>query len=222
MSAENTSRPHFLTEERVPGPMGVDPPASAFDAEFTPPGAGFMAHAEPEEEAVSRRMITRVVMDWHPPRPRTTPPIFVGGKTLAEASAELGRDKDWCEAGGLITYELVAGQGGDQVTLNLHANLVMRLPSWRFYPGASDAAQAEWDRMLAMLRAHAERHVEIVAELADDLADELFGRSVEDIDRLVDEANEEAEALCASLNRETAFGSRRGVRYGDVFLEPLR
>src|SRR5688500_4681690 len=176
-----SSRPRFLTEERVPGPLGVDPPITATEADFSPPGAGFMAHVEPENDAVSRRVITRVVTDWNPPRPQTTPPIFIGGKTLAEAAAELARSKEWCEAGGKLTCDPVPGHGGDQVTLNLRANLILRLPTWRNYPTASDAAQAEWDRMLAMLRAHAQRHLDIVIEMGDWLAEELFGRPVEEV-----------------------------------------
>jgi hypothetical protein len=101
-----------------------------------------------------QRMVTKVTKDWEPPSPRTTPAIVVSGATLQQAADQLNRLNEWGEGGGRLRIDRIPPGNSTKLTVNVHANLVRRLPMWSFYPKASAAAKAEWDQMVRKLAAH--------------------------------------------------------------------
>jgi hypothetical protein len=165
------------------------------------------------------RIIARVTKDWDPPSPRTTPEIAVGGTTLAQAARELDQLPEWGQAGGSLRAEPIAAGNSTNLTVHLHANLLYRLPRWRGYAGASPAAQAEWDRMFAKLKAHEDRHLAIAIEEAEILAQDLVSHDISDIASMVTAANRRMQARQDDLDHDTDHGAKAGVQYGDVILD---
>lgn len=181
-----------------PGPLGIDSPVPL---------------------AVTR-IIADVSKDWEPPNPRITPAIVVRGQTLADVATELNRLAEWGEGGGMLRAGRILPGTSTNLTVRLHANLVMRLPTWTAYSEASDAAKREWDRMLERLRVHEQRHVEIAIEEANRLASMLVGREITEIADLVTAANRAVNQRQIQLDTDTGNGSRPGVATGTCRLIP--
>ncbi len=165
------------------------------------------------------RIIARVTKDWDPPNPRTTPEITVGGTTLAQAGRELDQLAEWGQAGGSLRAERIPAGNSTNLTVHLHANLLYRLPRWRGYASASAAAQAEWDRMFAKLKAHEDRHLAIAIEEAESLAQDLISHDISDIASMVTSANRRMQGRQDDLDHDTDHGAKAGVPYGDVTLD---
>jgi hypothetical protein len=166
-----------------------------------------------------QRIIAGVTKDWDPPNPRTTPAITINGKTLAEAAAALNRLLEWGEGGGMLRAEAIPPGNTTDLDVKLHANLVMRLPTWTGYQTASSVAKKEWDKMFAKLRAHEQRHVDIAIEEADALAAKIVGREISEIANLVTKANQTMQKRQHDLDTDTDHGAKTGVPYGDVILD---
>lgn len=168
-----------------------------------------------------QRMVTKVTKDWDPPSPRTTPAIVVGGATLQQAADQLNRLNEWGEGGGRLRTDRIPPGNSTKLTVNVHANLIRRLPTWSFYPKASAAAKAEWDQMVQKLAAHEDRHVAIAIEEADQLAQDLMGKEISDIPQLVTDANARMQKRQDELDdpSNTDHGAKQGVQYGDVNLD---
>lgn len=165
------------------------------------------------------RIIARVTKDWDPPNPRTTPEIVVGGTTLAQAGRELDQMPEWGQAGGSLRAESIPAGNSTNLTVHLHANLLYRLPRWRGYATASAAAQAEWDKMFAKLKAHEDRHLAIAIEEGDRLAQDLVTHDISDIASMVTSANRRMQDRQNDLDNDTDHGAKAGVPYGDVILD---
>ena len=207
---------------RVPGPIGTDPSALD-DGGDEGPGAGFgparpIGADEPIPLDVTRTVI-RVVRDWDASTPRTTPDIVVHGANLAAVAVELDKLNEWGEGGGRLRTDRIPPGNTPELTVTLHANLVMRMPRWVEYAQASPAARTEWDRMVAKLRAHERRHVDIAVEEADALATALIGASVDDIAQMVTDANQRMQGRQNDLDTATDHGAKPNVQYGGVILD---
>ncbi|MGH8582494.1 MAG: DUF922 domain-containing protein [Gammaproteobacteria bacterium] len=210
---------------RTPGTLGMDTVVAGGDLQGNdlPSTAGYerpgpLGIDSPVPLAVTR-IIADVSNDWEPPNPRITPAIVVRGQTLADVAAELNRLAEWGEGGGMLRADRIPTGTSTNLTVRLHANLVMRLPTWAAYSAASDAAKREWDRMLERLRVHEQRHVEIAIEEANRLAGMLVGREISEIADLVTAANQAMNQRQIELDTDTRSGSRPGVAYGDVSLD---
>lgn len=186
----------LLGDGDTPGPIGIDEPVPMVS-----------------------RIIAKVVKDWDPPNPSNTPEIKVNGSTLEALARQLNRLPEWGQAGGMLrTDEIPAGNSTD-LTVNLHGNLVYRLPTWEKYSSASAAAKKEWDKMFAKLRIHEDRHLAIAIEEGDQLAKDLIGKDIAQIARKVTAANRRMQRRQNELDADTANGARAGVQYGDVILD---
>jgi hypothetical protein len=193
----NTSAPDLLGGGDPPGILGIDDPIPL---------------------DVSR-IIAKVTRDWDPPSPRTTPELIVNGATLAQVGAELDRLPEWGEAGGGLRTDAIAPGNSTNLTVAAHANLRYRLPRWAKYGDASKAAQAEWDKMFAKLKAHEDRHLAIAIEEADTLAQDLVGRDISDIAKMVTAANRRMQSRQNELDSDTDHGAKPGAPFGDVLLD---
>jgi hypothetical protein len=167
----------------------------------------------------TQRIIASIDKDWDPPNPTTTPDIIVHGKTIADVAQSLNQYPEWGQAGGSIRAESIPVGTSTNLTVKLFANLVYRLPTWQGYPAASTAAQAEWDKMFAHLKAHEDRHLQNAIEEADKVASDLIGKDISKIPRMVTEANRRMAARQQKLDNDTQNGSKPGVPYGDVILD---
>jgi Bacterial protein of unknown function (DUF922) len=180
----------------VPGPIGIDEPVPLVS-----------------------RIIAKVVKDWDPPNPSNTPEIKVSGSTLEAVARELNRLPEWGQAGGMLRADEIPAGNTTDLTVNLHANLSYRLPTWEKYSSASAAAKKEWDNMFAKLRAHEDRHLAIAVEEGDRLAKNLIGKDIALIGRRVTAANRRMKERQDELDTATDHGAKAGVQYGDVILD---
>ena len=164
------------------------------------------------------RIIARVNDDWHPPAPDTTPTTSLTADTLADLSKLLPRD-EWGQGGGALRSERIPVGTSTNLTVQLHGNLVLRLPEWTNAASASAAAQSEWNRLVAKLRVHEQRHLDIAIEEFDKVGPALVGQDIDQIVAAVTAANAAAKKRQDDLDTATDHGSRKGVQYGDVFLD---
>ncbi len=197
------------------GTPGDDPMAPIGGSDAAGP-IGFDDNPVP----LASRVIAIVTRDWDPtPNPRRTPEIVVNGNTLADVGRELDALGEWGQGGGSLRTDRIPSGNSTNLTVNLHGNLVYRLPRWSKYQSASTAARAEWDRMLARLTAHEDRHLAIAIEEGDQLAGDLVGHDISDIAQMVTEANRRMQARQNQLDTDTDHGAKPGVQYGDVTLD---
>jgi hypothetical protein len=202
---------------RIQGVVGQDALSIADDAlagNFAVPGPLGMDAPIP----MVARIIARVNDDWHPPAPDTTATVSLTADTLAEASKLLPRG-EWGQGGGALRSERIPVGTSTNLTVALHGGLVLRLPEWTNELSASAAARAEWDRMLTKLRAHEQRHVDIAIEEFDKVSLSLVGKDIDSIVPAVNAANAAAKQRQDELDAATDHGSKKGVPYGDVFLD---
>jgi hypothetical protein len=202
---------------RTPGVVGKDPQQQADwppGSGFTDPGPGGM-----DPIPMADRLIAKVEDDWHPPAPDTSATVVLRGKTLDEVAKELDRLDEWGQGGGSLRSDAIPAGNSTNLTVKLHGNLRLRLPSWPGYAAASAAAKKEWDNMIAKLTAHEQRHMDIAIEHGDALAKALVGNDIGVIAKMVTQENRDMAADQKHLDDDTDHGSKAGVKYGDVSLD---
>lgn len=197
-----------LGDGDAPGTLGIDGPSA--------PNLGGPPVTPLD---TTGRTIAKVTKDWDPPNPRSSPPIVVRGATLEEAGKALDKLREWGDGGGQLRPEAIPRGNTTDLTLVLHANLVHRLPQWANYEKASKEAKAEWDRMIAKLKIHEDRHLAIAIEEANRLATDLIGHDIGDIGDMVTEANRRMAQRQEDMDDASEHGAKEGVPYGDVFLD---
>jgi len=209
--------------DRVPGVTGRNPLAggNVARAPGESPSAGFTDLGPNGTDPVPMidRTIAKVEDDWHPPAPNTSPTLVLRGKTLAEVGRELDTQDEWGRGGGSLRADPIPAGNSTNLTVKLHGNLQLRLPTWSNYSSASAAAQAEWDRMIGKLRAHEQRHMDIAIQHGDQLAQDLVGNDIGVIAKMVTDRNKQMAADQKQLDDDTDHGAKAGVPYGDVSLD---
>lgn len=202
---------------RLPGSLSYDvtPHPGDFDPQF--PTGGFKFRGPIGLD--SSPLVTEVNKDWEPPNPSATPEIVVKGKTLADVAAALNELPEWGRGGRSLRSDKLDNVKTPEVTVQLRANLTMVLPRWEGYEGASEAAKKEWNRMIAKLREHEQRHVDIAIEEADALTSALIGKPMSKIAPMATEANAKMATRQQELDAKTTHGSKDGVSFGDVVLD---
>jgi hypothetical protein len=215
-----------LANQSVPGPKGTDvfddpPPPDPFPVTGGGADPGPIGLKGGAPIVIDRKVAKVDDSDWKPPSPGTTPEIVVHGKTLADVAAALDKRDEWGRGGGMFRSVPIPPGSSPTVDVTLKANLVKILPKWPEYASASTAAKAEWDKMVAKLEVHEQRHVDIAIEEADKLAKDLVGKSVDDIASTVTAANASMKSRQDDLDAptNTDHGAKPGVKYGDVSLD---
>lgn len=135
----------------------------------------------------------------------------VAGNTLAEVAERLGTD-EWgrCTWDFRYTYR---STNGVATRVDVTLRLRIRLPRWsgRGWNRASAAAKAEWNRMLAALRAHEDGHASRARTWATTLRSRLLNRPEGDLADLWQTGMDEHEAAQAAYDTETNHGQTQGV-----------
>ncbi len=209
--------------DRLPGPIGS---ASAIDGEplddggvVTGAGSADLRVLGQGADPMTDRIIASVTKDWDPPSPFTDSWVTVSGDTLADVEAALQANDEWGKGGGSLRSDRIPVGTSTNLTINLHANLELRVAVWSDYRHASIAAKREWDRMIVKLTAHEQRHVDIAIEEFDRVATDLVGEDIDRIAPMVTAANATVARRQRQLDSDTDHGRRAGVAYGDVSLD---
>ncbi len=207
--------------ERIPGTFGTDPSELDESADGFPPTAGFEIPGPIGIEPMKAgdRIITTVTTDWDPLVLETTPEIEVGGKNLEQAADELNGLNEWGRGGGGVANDAVPFGTSSTVTVSLHGKFERVLPTWKRYASASAKARAEWDRMVAALTVHEDRHVEMAVEEANKLAKDLIGKEIAQLVMMVNATGRTIRQRQEKLDTDTDHGSKPGVKYGGVSLD---
>jgi hypothetical protein len=164
------------------------------------------------------RIIANVTKDWDPTSPPGSP-LIVSGATIERVGRALNALGEWGQGGGRLEVDRVPFGTSTDVTVNLKAHLVRRMPQWKEYPQVSAAAQTEWNKMYRKLVDHEDRHVEIAVEEAEKLAADLIGQDISKIARMVTAANARMAKRQQEMDTASDHGARPGVPYGDVSLD---
>jgi hypothetical protein len=219
-----------MADGLVPGPLGVNPnnlgggaPLASGPAtsSFVTPGP---LGADLEPVPLADRFVTKVDVDWDPtPQPDTTP-IQVSGATLADVVANMSQLPEAGKGGGSLRADPVAVGTGASVTATLHGNLVNKIVEWTDYASASAAARAEWDRAIAHLKKHEQRHMEIAIEEGNALAKLLIGHKIGSTPSITDKvtaANTKMQKRQDDLDSpsESDHGRKQGHAFGDCNID---
>lgn len=207
-----------MAGNKIPGVLGTKTPSvrkQGGPVSPSPMGGVDLRAPVGADNAVPMQTITRtvvaVIKDWEPPGVRTTPAIVVRGNTLEQVGRALNELPEWGEAGGRLRAARIPAGTSEEVTVNLHANLHKRLPTWAQYTSASVAVKAEWDRMMVALERHEQHHVDIAIEEANNLATALIGVEISEIADSVTEANREMHDRQVKYDTDTNHGQDEGV-----------
>jgi hypothetical protein len=171
------------------------------------------------------RVVTRVERDWNPTPAPNTEPIDVRAADLNELAQALSRLPEAGEGGGGLRSDAVPSGISAEVTITLHGHLVNRAVRWIGYDNASPAAKAHWDSVLAKLKRHEQRHMDIAIEEGDALALLLVGHKIGSHPTLSDKvsaANDAIKRRQVDLDSpgESDHGRKPGHRYGDCNIDP--
>jgi hypothetical protein len=137
-------------------------------------------------------------------------PYDVSGTTLAEVHAQLD-PTEWgrCTYHYDYDYETTNGRA---TRVDITLRLTIRLPRWQ--EGRDEAtpeARAEWDRMLAALRAHEERHAEIAREWAPTFKERMLGVREGNLASRHSQVLGQVDARQDAYDAETNHGQTEGV-----------
>jgi len=106
----------------------------------------------------------------------------VTGSTLADVRSKFPDDKDWGRCYYDFRYKNIY-KNGVATRVDIVLRLRIRLPRWtgRGWRNASDAAKAEWQRMLGCLRTHENGHAKIARRWAYILQRRLLNQTEENV-----------------------------------------
>lgn len=217
-----------MTGERRAGPVGMTPAsAPSDDADSPGPDSGGFTTAGPlgfyvEADPLTDRLVSRVDCDWVPTPNPNTDPIKVSAGSLADLAAELAKLPEAGEGGGRLRADPVKTGTSAEVTVTLHGNLVNRAVEWDGYSSASAAARAHWDKVLANLKRHEKRHMDIAIEEGNALAALLIGHKIgskPNIDDKVTAANTKMATRQKELDDDSDHGRKQGHPYGDCNID---
>jgi predicted secreted Zn-dependent protease len=137
-------------------------------------------------------------------------PYDVSGTTLAEVHAQLD-PTEWGRCTYHYDYDYDTTNG--RVTrVNVTLRLTIRLPRWQEgRDQASPEARAEWDRMMAALRAHEERHAEIAREWAPTFKARILGVRAGNATARYNQVKGQADAAQRRYDARTHHGQTEGV-----------
>lgn len=210
----------------VPGPWGLQADNAAPADPDTANGNSTTAGPLGIElaEPMADRFVTQVDCDWVPTPKPNTDPIPVSAANLADLAVALGKLNEAGEGGGRLRVDKVPIGTSAAVTVTLHGNLVNRVVEWKGYDTASAAARAHWDKVIANLKRHEQRHMEIAIEEGNDLAKLLIGHkigSTPTITDKVDAANTRMQQRQDVLDSaaESDHGRKKGHPFGDCNID---
>lgn len=99
----------------------------------------------------------------------------VAGTTLRAVHRQLD-PQEWGRCRWTVDYNYDT-DGGRVTKVNITLHLTIRMPRWgEGFDQASQAAQAEWQRMIAALRGHEDRHADIARRWAPTFKDNILGQ----------------------------------------------
>jgi predicted secreted Zn-dependent protease len=137
-------------------------------------------------------------------------PYEVSGTTLAEVHAQLD-PTEW----GRCTYHYdydYDTTNGRTTRVNVTLRLTIRLPHWQEgRADASDAARAEWDRMMGALRTHENGHADIAREWAPTVRERLLGVQEGNVASRYNQVRGQVQARQDEYDDQTQHGQTQGV-----------
>jgi predicted secreted Zn-dependent protease len=138
-------------------------------------------------------------------------PYTVTGSTLAEVTPQLDPE-EWgrCTWNFRYTY---SSTNGVATRVNIVLRLTIRLPQWTGtgWRNASDAAKAEWQRMLGCLRTHENGHADIARDWAPTLQQRLLNQPEADLARIWQTSLADHETAQHDYDTRTRHGQTQGV-----------
>ncbi len=135
----------------------------------------------------------------------------VTGRTLAEVAAQLN-PSEWGRCTYHYSYSFeTTNRRATRVDITLTLTILM--PRWQGegWDNASAAAKAEWNRMIAALRAHEEGHAEIARRWAPVFKDRLLNQLQGNLQQRFNQTLRQADAEQRQYDADTQHGRTQGV-----------
>jgi predicted secreted Zn-dependent protease len=137
-------------------------------------------------------------------------PYDVSGTTLAEVHSQLD-PTEW----GRCTYHYDYNYdttNGRTTRVDVTLRLTIRLPRWEEgRADASDAARAEWDRMMGALRTHEDGHADIAREWAPTVRERLLGVQESNVASRYSQVRGQVQTRQDEYDDQTQHGQTQGV-----------
>ncbi len=155
---------------------------------------------------------------------KSTPAIHGKGITLLALKKDLDASQGdhWGAGGGELTMDAIPAtiKSGQTFTVTLRGTLINRIPDWDDRSSATAAAQAEWDRFIAKLKAHEECHVEIAKTAFTAMQAAFPGTKITELNKVFAKGKQDLAAKQVELDdtSHTDHGKKAGVACGDAEL----
>ena len=175
----------------------------------TPRNFGMGAHVQREDEqAGDAAQAGKGTITIQKPKHDT---YTVGGATLAKVAAKLEKREGWghCD----WDYDCDPATVEEKIVTKVDVTLALGilLPEWTGKDDASEASQAEWDRMMGALKTHEQGHVDIAKRGAETLQERLLYEREGDFDAVEKQVCQEIQGLQDDYDVETEHGVKQGV-----------
>lgn len=220
-----------MGETRVPGPLGLDSadqerffgtrPSQRHDPSVPGPAGNDVL-------PLSSGKITKVVRNYDESKPVTTGGIEVTSAVkIADVFAELNQKAtasgggEWGK-GGAADIKIV-WQNQDTGAVELQATLLKVLPTWQNKSKGTKGAQASWDKMIAKLENHEQKHLDIALEHLNKMIAELESGKIDATDAALQSKHQEwtgkLKKAQDAFDTDSDHGAKEGHAYGDVILD---
>jgi predicted secreted Zn-dependent protease len=183
------------------------------------------ARAEEEEPVKQKGTLFRVVQrqggkggspkatkksttNFKPIVPKT---YTVDAGTLEEAAQQIEEREEAGETKWHPTYKTTLDEDGNVASATIDVEITVTMPKW---PGAAKlnkAARAEWERAFKALKAHEQRHVNLVREKLKGLAEKLVGKSPADAEKTFQDAVDDLKKSSDDYDDISDHGRNEGT-----------
>lgn len=110
-------------------------------------------------------------------------------------------------------------QNGSTFEVDLDVALTVTLPEWTRAANRPAAEQAEWERVLNVLREHEDGHIDIYRREANRIYRSLLRASPRTIEQVFEQGKARANQLQVAYDRTTNHGRNQRGRHGNAIIQ---
>jgi predicted secreted Zn-dependent protease len=132
-------------------------------------------------------------------------------ETLEEAAQQIDQREEAGITEWSPTYKTNLDENGNVASATVDVEITVTLPKW---PGATKlnkAARAEWERFFKAIKAHEQRHVNLVRQKLQSLAQKLVGKSPGDAEKTFQDAVDDLKKSSDDYDDISDHGRKEGT-----------
>ena len=135
----------------------------------------------------------------------------ITAKTLQEAADQISQREEAGETTWKPKHNFKTDESGNVTDATVDVTITVTMPSWPGSAKLSKAAKAEWDRSFKVLKAHEEKHAELVRSKLKGLAESLVGKTQTEAEATFDAALTELQQASDDYDTSSNHGRNEGT-----------